>query len=157
MADAPPEPEEGAPTEYVSAGEICEEIARLDLEIRGYTSGAIGAIYRCVTCGDLATNHENANVKQCHPRRKLSGAEWAESVHAQLTSMLAFTEHFRHATNYLSAKVGLRNELETQQRQISDQATAAQNYFAEAEALNRQIAEVKEISAADHAVFAYLL
>ena len=132
MAEAQPEaPTEGPPeaaAEFVSAEAICEEIAKVDLELRGYTDGAIGAIYRCVTCGDLATNHENGNVKGCQPRNKLTGPQWAASIHAQLTSMLSFTEHFRHASAYLSVEVELRKELENREQTITDQATAAQNY-----------------------------
>ena len=156
MADVPADTEEGRPTEMVTSDAIRQDIARLDLELREYTSGAIGAIYRCETRLDLATQHENGDVKGCHPRRKLTGEVWAHSIHAELSAMLAFTEHFRRATSALAEEEGLRKELETRKKQISNQATAAQNYFEEAAAMHQQIEKIKEASAADHAVFTYL-
>ena len=62
MADILADSGDGNPTEMVTTDAICADIARLDMELREYTSGAIGAIYRCVTCLDLSTNHDGENV-----------------------------------------------------------------------------------------------
>ena len=129
MADILADTGDGNLTEMVTTDAICEDIARLDLELRDYTGGAIGAIYRCVTYLDLSTNHDGGDVKGCHPRRKLTDEEWANSILGQCSAMLGFMNNFRRATASLLEQENLQKEVTSGRNQISNQATSLQTYF----------------------------
>ena len=61
------------------------------------------------------------------------------------------------ATTGLGEREDLQKEVTSERNQISNQATSLQAYYQESTVLHLQIAEMKECSAADHAVFAHLI
>ena len=66
------------PEGYISMEEVCEETNRLNAAIFAESGETVCSVYRCVTCGDLATNHPDANVKGCK-KKELGQRELEQS------------------------------------------------------------------------------
>ena len=89
--------------------DLVRAIQKLNKDIMDQSDGQVGAVYRCSTCGRLATQHPNSNVKFCK-KKKIEMKEWVRELikqHNQLSNIAVAIDK-----DALTTLNQLRNRLE---------------------------------------------
>ena len=79
----------GASALSANTDNLVRAIQKLNKDIMDQSDGQCGAVYRCSTCGRLATLHPNSNVKYCK-KKKIEMKEWVKELihqHNQLSNI----------------------------------------------------------------------
>ena len=69
----------GAAARSANTDDLVQAIQNLNKGLLDRSDGQVGAVYRCSTCGRLATQHTDSNVKYCK-KKKIGMKEWVKEL-----------------------------------------------------------------------------
>ena len=143
------------PEGYISMEEVCEETNRLNAEIFAESGETVCAVYRCVTCGDLATNHPDSNVKGCK-KRELPRRELEESYSKIYEGVIRISELIKagkstaNVEHRLELQIRLteveRQKVESQRRDVDDLRAMNEGLHHRLEVVEPEVAELKRVN-----------
>ena len=113
----------GAAARSANTDDLVQAIQNLNKGLLDRSDGQVGAVYRCSTCGRLATQHTDSNVKYCK-KKKIGMKEWVKELvhqHNQLSNISVAIDQ-----DALTTLNQLRNRLELMRTMLDQKEKKAE-------------------------------